>query len=52
LRGEILATAEIVPSLREWTSIARVVGESLTQPQQALGVDILQRIDENWANTP
>jgi hypothetical protein len=50
--GAILANADIVPSLREWTSIARVVGETLTRPQQALGGDILQRIDGNAAKTP
>jgi hypothetical protein len=42
---EILENPDIVPSLREWTSIVRVVGETLTGPQQALGDDILQRID-------
>ena len=42
---EILANPEIVPALREWTSIARVVGTTLTEPQKALGEDILRRID-------
>ena len=46
---EILANPEIVPSLREWTSVVRVVGDTLTEPQQALGEDILKRIDENVA---
>ncbi|MEE4160901.1 MAG: hypothetical protein V2I25_00240 [Woeseiaceae bacterium] len=41
----ILANPDVASSLREWTSIARVVGETLTGPQQALGHDILQRID-------
>ena len=41
----ILTNPEIVPSLREWTSVVRVVGETLTGPQQALGDDILKRID-------
>jgi hypothetical protein len=41
---EILANPDIARSLREWTSIARVVGETLTGPQQALGDDILKRI--------
>lgn len=50
--NKILANVEITPSLREWTSIARVVGETLTQPQQALGEDILQRIDESGVNKP
>jgi hypothetical protein len=40
----ILANPEIAQSLREWTSIARVVGETLTEPQQALGDDILNRL--------
>jgi hypothetical protein len=41
----ILADPHIVPTLREWTSIARVVAETLTDPQVALGNDILDRID-------
>jgi hypothetical protein len=43
---DILARPEIVQSLREWTSIARVVGETLTVPQQSLGNDILNRLAE------
>lgn len=43
--GEILAHAEIAPTLREWTSIARVVGTTLVEPQIALGKDILRQID-------
>ena len=43
---EIFADPAVVPSLREWTSIARVVAETLTEPQLALGNDILDRIDE------
>ena len=42
---KILANSEIVPSLREWTSIALVVGTTLTEPQKALGSDILRQID-------
>jgi hypothetical protein len=42
---EILATPEIAPSLREWTTLSRVVGELLTEPQQTLGEDILKHID-------
>ena len=42
---EILTDPEIVRSLREWTSIALVVAETLSGPQQALGNDILDRID-------
>ncbi len=42
---EILANPDIVRSLREWTSIARVVGQTLSEPQKALGKDILNRID-------
>ncbi|MDX1498461.1 MAG: hypothetical protein R3176_01105, partial [Woeseiaceae bacterium] len=41
----ILADPEIVRTLREWTSIARVVGQTMTEPQKALGQDILNRID-------
>jgi hypothetical protein len=41
----ILANPEIAPSLREWTTLSRVVGELLTEPQQALGDDILKHID-------
>ena len=43
--SEIFANSEIVPSLREWTSIARVVGTALTESQKALGSDILRQID-------
>jgi len=43
--SEILADSEIVPTLSEWTSIARVVGTTLTEPQKALGSDILRQID-------
>jgi hypothetical protein len=50
--AEILAAPEIVQSLREWTSIARVVGETLTRPQQALGDDILNRIDATQKKAP
>lgn len=42
---EILANPELVPSLREWTSIALVVGTTLTKPQTVLGGDILRQID-------
>ena len=42
---EILASPDIARSLREWTSIARIVGETLAGPQQALGNDILRHID-------
>ena len=48
----ILATPAIAQSLREWTSIARVVGETLTGPQQALGDDILERIDATQEQAP
>ena len=41
----ILANPEIAPSLREWTTLSRVVGELLTEPHQALGDDILKHID-------
>lgn len=41
----ILADPEIARSLREWTSIALVVAETLSGPQQALGNDILNRMD-------
>lgn len=41
----ILADPEIARSLREWTSIALVVAETLSGPQQELGNDILSRID-------
>ena len=47
----ILANPEIASSLREWTSISRVVGETLTGPQQLLGRDILQRIDSARGGT-
>ena len=40
----ILEHPEVAPSLREWTTISRVVGEVLTGAQQDLGNDILQRI--------
>jgi hypothetical protein len=43
--AEVLANPEIVPTLREWTSIARVVGTTLTEPQKSLGEDILERLD-------
>ena len=43
---EILIYPAIAQGLREWTSIARVVGATLTGPQQALGNDILNRIDK------
>lgn len=43
---DILNDPEIVRSLREWTSIALVVAETLSGPQQVLGNDILNRIDE------
>ena len=49
---EILVNAEIVRSLREWTSIARVVGTTLTKPQKALGDAILARIDKKAAVQP
>lgn len=49
---EIFANPAIVPSLREWTSIVRVVGETLTEPQQTLGDDILKRIDEQAVARP
>lgn len=41
----VLSDPEIVRTLREWTSIARVVGQTLTEPQKVLGQDILHRID-------
>ena len=44
---EILADPGVLPSLREWTSIALVVAETLTEPQMALGNDILDRIDQH-----
>jgi hypothetical protein len=43
---DILTDPEIVRSLREWTSIALVVAETLSGPQQVLGNDILDRINE------
>lgn len=49
---EVLANPAIVPGLREWTSIARVVGETLTEPQQTLGDDILKRIDQEAVAQP
>lgn len=48
----ILSKPEIASNLREWTSIARVVGETLTEPQQALGNDILKRIDGQEVERP
>lgn len=42
----------LVPSLREWTSIARVVAETLTEPQMALGKQILNRIDAQTGTEP
>jgi hypothetical protein len=50
--NEILTSPEIAKSLREWTSIARVVGETLTEPQQALGDDILKRIEGHDGKEP
>lgn len=47
---EILGNPEIVPALREWTSIARIVGTTLTEPQKALGRDILRQIDGDAEN--
>lgn len=44
--GEILANPEIASTLREWTTIVLVVGATTTEPQKALGDEILQRIDE------
>jgi hypothetical protein len=43
--SKILADKETIRALREWTSIARVVGTTLTAPQQSIGQEILQRID-------
>ena len=40
----ILEHPDVAPSLREWTTISRVVGEVLTGAQQDLGNDSLQRI--------
>ena len=48
----ILADRELVPSLREWTSISRVVAVTLSEPQIALGNDILKRIDEQTGVRP
>jgi hypothetical protein len=42
---DILASPELVPALREWTSIARIVGKTLTEPQKTLGAEILRAID-------
>lgn len=40
----ILAHPEIARNLREWTTISRVIGESLIGHQQALGNEILEQI--------
>ena len=41
----ILRNRELVASLQEWTSIARIVGITLSEPQKAVGDEILRRID-------
>jgi hypothetical protein len=48
----ILANPEITQSLREWTSIALVVAETLSGPQQELGQDILNRINVSGVRKP
>lgn len=49
---EILAHPEIAPSLREWTSNARNIGKILNEPLQALGDDVLKRINREGEQKP
>jgi hypothetical protein len=46
----ILSDPEIVAALREWTSIARVVGEVLTEPQRSVGEELIRRIEADLRN--
>lgn len=45
--NQILTHAEIALTLREWTSLARVIGETLSDPPQVIGAEILKRLDED-----
>jgi len=42
----ILSDAELMATLREWTSIARTTGEGLTELQMDLASEIVASIDE------
>lgn len=49
---DILKNEELVSSLREWTSIARVVGDSMVNQQQEVGAEILKAIDGEEGRLP
>jgi len=49
---EILVHPDFLPSLREWTSMSRIVGTTLTEPQKLLGEDILNHIDRDMEAQP
>lgn len=44
--NKILKDVEIASSLREWTSIARIVAENMVNQQQKIGNEILAAIDD------
>jgi hypothetical protein len=43
---KILAHPEIAPTLRNWTSLSRIVGDIMAEQQAALGQEILEQIDD------
>lgn len=49
--GTILSDAELMSTLREWTSIARVTGQGLTTQQLELAADIVSSIDAAQAES-
>ncbi len=50
--AQILAHPELATTLREWTSIARVVGNTQTSGQQEAASEILAAIDRREGMTP
>ena len=50
--AQILAHPELATTLREWTSIARVVGNTQTSAQQEAASEILAAIDRREGMTP